>query len=275
MSPHKFVMKRQVGICSMLSVILLLAGCGTLHNGRRWGEDVTLNPGWSKLGRSASDAVTSPAFYIPAAAALLLQIEHADSRISDWAREHTPVYGSNGKAEERSNDIRSIVAYAMYLTMLAAPSGNEPIPWGIAKVKGALVQYGAVGVSHMLISGLKDVTGRERPNGFDDRSFPAGKTPSATAFAVISSRNIDTLNMPKPAKTTLNVGLCATLAALGWSQIEAGSHYPADVLAGVSLAYFVTAFINDACMGLDNEPQGMPVAGVNGKGLFIGYCWRF
>lgn len=266
-------MKRPAWFGTLL--LFLLAGCGTLQNGRRWGEDVTLRPGWDKFGRAAVEAVTSPAFYIPTATALLLQIEHADRRISDWAREHTPVYGCNSRAEEWSNDLRSLTAYTMYASMLATPSGNEPIPWGTAKVKGALIQYGAVGISHVLISGLKDVSGRERPNGFDDRSFPAGKTPSGVAFATIASRNIATLDVPRPAKITFNVGLCATLTALGWSQIEAGSHYPADVLAGVALAYFITAFLNDAFMGLDAPPQAMPVAGYDGSALFLGYCWRF
>ncbi len=271
----RLAVNRQIYLCYILSLLLLLSGCGTLSNGKRWGEDVTLRPGLNKVGTSASNALTSPAFYLPAAAALLLQVEHADSRISDWAREHTPVYGSNRKAEDRSNDIRSITAYIMYSTMLATPSGNEPVPWGTSKAKGILVQYGAVGVSHFFISNLKDVTGRDRPTHIDDRSFPAGKTPSATAFTTISYRNIDTMNLSPPVKTTLNIGLYTILAAEGWSQVEAGSHFPADVLAGISIAYFITACLNDSFMGLDAEMQGTPIAEINGKNLFIGYCWRF
>lgn len=259
----------------LLNICLLLPGCGTMSNGRRWGEDATLTPGWSKLGETAADAITSPVFYLPIAAALLLQIDGADRRISDWARDHTPVYGSNRRAEDWSNDIRSYTGYTMYLTMLAAPSGDEPLPWGVSKVKGLAVQQAAVSASYLLISNLKDVTGRERPNNADDRSFPAGKTPSAMAFSTISSRNIGTLNIPQAAKTTLNVGLGAVMAAEAWSQVEAGSHYPADTLAGISAAYFITSFMNDSFMGLEVPGNGMPVAGFDGKELYIGYCWRF
>jgi len=92
-----YSVRRMAAISLSLSVFLLLAGCSTMSNGRRWGEDVTLTPGWKKIGESACNAATSPLVFIPAVAALLLQIDDADERLSDWTSEHTPIAGSNNR----------------------------------------------------------------------------------------------------------------------------------------------------------------------------------
>jgi len=41
--------------------------------------------------------------------------------------------------------------------------------------------------------------------------------------------------------------------ATAWARVEAGKHYPSDVLAGAALAHFVTVFIHDAFLGLPND----------------------
>ncbi len=260
---------------ALLIVCLILQGCGTMKNGRRWGEDATLLPGWKKAGESAFDALMSPLVLIPAAGALLLQIDHGDRRISDWAREHTPVYGSNDKADQRSEDIRGVMACTFYLSMLATPSGDDLTSWGASKVKGALVQQAAVGFNHLIVSNSQDAIGRERPNNSDKRSFPSSRAANTAAFATLSSRNVDAMNIPQPAKTTLNAGLYTAMFATAWARVEAGRHYPSDVLAGISLGHLTSSIINDTFMGIDSKVNGHPVASCNGKELFIGYCLRF
>jgi hypothetical protein len=214
-------------------------------------------------------------FYLPAAAALLLQIDHADRRISDWAREHTPVYGSQEKAEQRSEDIRGITAYAFYLSILATPGGNEPVPWAVSKAKGALVQQSAVGINHFLVNTIKDTTGRERPNKVDDKSFPSSRSSSTAVFTTLTSRNIDTMDIPQRTKTTLDAVFYTALLAVSWARVEAGAHYPSDVLAGISLGYFISSFINDSFMGLNRKNSGMPVVGFGTDNISVGYCWMF
>lgn len=260
---------------SLLFSCVQLSGCGTLDSGRRWGEDVTLNPGWDTIGRSARDALTSPMFYLPAAAALLLQIDHADRRISDWAREHTPVYGSEKKAQQRSKDIRSAASYTLYLTMLATPGGREPVAWGISKAKGALVQQSAAAANHYAIDTYQNAIGRQRPDDSDDRSFPSRMAGDMAAFTALSSRNVEAMNIPGAAKTTLNGILYAALSAGAWARVESGSHYPADVLAAISHGYFLSSFINDSFMGLNRKNSGMPVVGFGTDNISVGYCWMF
>lgn len=271
---HSFLWSK-AAIVALLFVGAFASGCSTMENGRRWGEDATLRPGLKKVGRSALDALTSPMFYVPAAAALLLQIDQADRRISDWAMEHTPVFGSMRGAEQRSEDIRSASSYLFYLSVLATPGGNEPVPWAVSKAKGALVQQSAVSVNHFLVNTVKDATNHKRPDRVDDRSFPSSRTANVTAFTSLASRNVSVMNLPGQVKTAFKAVLYTAPFVTAWARVEAGAHYPADALAGISQGYFVTTLINDSLMGLDRRPAGAPTAWFGPNGVYLGYCLRF
>ena len=58
----------------------LASACGTLPNGRAWGEDATAAPGWRHVRDAAWQAARSPRVWVPLAAAALLQVD-------DWDRE--------------------------------------------------------------------------------------------------------------------------------------------------------------------------------------------
>ena len=59
---------------SLLLALLTVFGCGTMSNGRRWGQDATLLPGWQRVGQAAKDAFTDPKFLVPAAGLLAAEI---------------------------------------------------------------------------------------------------------------------------------------------------------------------------------------------------------
>jgi len=99
----------RVSIMALFALVLsvgLLAGCGTLPNGRRWGQDATFFPGWQLFGMAARDAAFSYETWVPAAAALLLQIDDWDEEISEWAVDNTPIFGSPQDAEDASDYLR-------------------------------------------------------------------------------------------------------------------------------------------------------------------------
>jgi len=48
----------------------------------------------------------------------------------------------------------------------------------------------------------------------------------------------------------IDAGLTALTLGTGWARVEAGFHYPSDVLVGMALGDFNGAFFNDAFMGL-------------------------
>lgn len=267
--------RRMAAVSFTLGIAVLLWGCGTMSNGRLWGEDVTFQPGWKKISESACRAATSPLVFIPAIAALLLQIDNADERLSDWAADHTPIAGSNSRAEQLSRDLRSISSYAFYLSLLATPSGNDPVIWGTSKVKGVAVQGGTALLSNQIVKTMKDAAGRQRPDKSDDKSFPSGMASSAAVFTCFTARNITAMNLSDPARTGLSAVMYTLPYAVGWERIEAREHYPSDVLAGISLSYFMGAFFHDSLMGIDCKMNGMPVVRFNGRGMSMGLCWRF
>lgn len=251
----------------------LFQGCGTMENGRSWGEDATLRPGWPKVGESVLDAVSSPMVLLPAATALVLRIDDMDGRLSRWAVSHTPTTGSTDRAERLSSTFRGVSLGSFYLSILATPGGDDAASWCISKAKGMAVQGGAAAVSNEITFLLKDAADRRRPNGHDTESFPSGHASNAAVFTALASRNVHVLDVPPPGKTGLDIALHTVMFGVAWERVEAGVHYPSDVLAGIAMGYFIGTFVNDSFMGLDTGT--MPVAGITPEGYFIGVSRRF
>lgn len=241
---------------SRFAIILcasLLTACGTLPDGARWGEDATLMPGWQRVQESAVNAAKDPWTWGPLLGAAAFQIDDFDRRTADWAREHTPVFGSQRSAEQWSDDLRSASSFAHYATVLATPSGGEPGEWMISKVKGALVGVAAVSATVQVTNHLKEQIDRERPNGRAGESFPAGHTSSSAVHTRLASRNLQSIAMSDRTRTAFDVGLHALTFGTSWARIEAGWHYPADTLFSMALGNFIASFINDAFLGLSAE----------------------
>jgi PAP2 superfamily len=238
---------------------LILAGCGTLPSGRGWGEDATWRPGWDRVRDSAVNAARDPWVWAPLAGAAVMQIDDLDERTADWAREHTPIFGSQRNAEEWSDDLRSASAWAHYATIVATPSGDDFGEWLANKAKGTLVSVAAVSSTVAVTRSLKKQVGRTRPNGADEESFPSGHTSSSAVHTRLASRNLRSIAMPNGARRTLDIGLYALTIGTSWSRIEAGWHFPADTLFGMALGNFMASFVNDAFLGLDSGSAALTV----------------
>ncbi len=237
-------------LCLLLSAGMTLTACGTMKNGRRWGQDATIWPGFKRLGESASKAALSPGTWAPLAGALALQIGDADGRISEWASENTPIFGSQNAAEDASDYFRGATRVAYFTTVALTPDGSDPACWTIDKLKGLAVGLAAISVTGYATDLLKDATGRMRPNDSDDKSFPSAHASKASVQAVLAARNIDAMNIDKSARTGLKAACYSFAAITGWARVEADMHYPSDVLAGLALGYFLGAFFYDAFLGI-------------------------
>jgi len=246
---------------------LALAGCGTLPSGSGWGEDATWRPGWERIGTSAVNAARDPWVWAPLAGAAVMQIDNLDERTADWAREHTPIFGSQRSAEEWSDDLRTASVLAHYATIIATPSGDEFGEWLANKAKGTLVDIAAVSATTAITRSLKKAVGRERPNGEDDESFPSGHTASSAVHTRLASRNLRSIDMSAGARRTLDVGLYALTIGTSWSRIEAGWHFPADTMFSMALGNFIASFVNDAFLGLDTETASLTVATTPGGAI--------
>lgn len=257
-------------ICCALS----LSACGTLPSGKRWGEDATLLPGWERVQTSAINAAKDPWTWGPLLGAAAFQIDNFDRRTSDWAREHTPVFGSQNSAKDWSDDLRSASSFAHYATIIATPGGDDPGDWLLSKAKGTLVSVAAVSATGQITNFLKDQTDRQRPNGADGESFPSGHTSASSVHTRLAARNLQSIEMSDMTRTTLNVGLHALTFGTSWARIEAGWHYPSDTLFSMALGNFIASFINDAFMGLPDSRASLAVQTVE-DGAVVRWSARF
>lgn len=243
---------RRAAAFAILAASATLTGCGTLPDGRIWGADATWRPGMARIRDAAVDAARDPYVWAPLAGAAVVQIDDWDRRISDWARRHTPVFGSEEDAERWSDDLRDASVLAHWATILATPGGGDAGPWLVAKAKGGLVSAAAVASTVAITRGLKTTVHRDRPNGEDDESFPSGHTSSSAVHTRLASRNLRWIPISTATRRTLDVGLAALTVGTSWARIEAGWHFPSDTLFSVALGNFIGSFINDAF--LDSGP---------------------
>jgi hypothetical protein len=242
--------RKQRATCGLIVVCLATASCGTLPNGRGWGQDATIAPGWQRLGDTARHNAKKKTTWIPLITAGVLYVGDLDERISDWVVDNTPVFGSTENADEASDHWRDALRLAAFGTAIAAPSGGGSDVWLTAKTKGLLIQAAAFEVTSLTTDVIKDASSRTRPNGKSDRSFPSGHTSAAAAGARLSERNLRTFDFSAATTRVTDALLVTGTAMTGWARVEAGVHYPSDVLAGAALGSFLAGFVHDGFMGL-------------------------
>lgn len=259
----------------VISNAVVLAGCGSLPNGRGWGQDAAIFPGWQRVGKAALNATLATATWAPAAAAVFLQINDMDGQISDWASDHTPIFGSEQNANNASDLLRDLAQADYLITTLATPSGKHPGDWTFAKLKGFAVGYAALQSTRNVTFFLKDQTKRTRPDESRDTSLPSNHAAKAAAYSMLAHKNIDSLQISKELKIALRIVTFGLDLATAWGRVEAKAHYPSDVLAGMALGHFMGAFFNDAFLGLDQTEQiGLAIQPAR-KSVSITFNWAF
>jgi hypothetical protein len=254
--------------------ITVVSGCGTLPNGRGWGQDATLLPGWRKIGHAALNAALSPATLAPAAGALVFQIDGWDEKVSNWGSRRTPIFGSQAGAHTASDVLESLSTSAYGLTAVATPSGDAPGEWTLAKLKGFTVGGSAIAITYFTSEALQRSTDRQRPNDSGKTSFPSTHSARASVSNILAARNLDFISMPASARLAGKVGLAMLTLSTAWARVEAKEHYPSDVLAGMALGNFIGAFINDAFIGADPKDFAMTLE-PSQKGAVLAMYWAF
>ena len=259
----------------VVMAVVLLAGCGTLPGGGLWGEGATLRPGWDRIGTAARDAALAPQTWAPLAGAAVFRLTDWDQQVSHWAVNHNPVFGSEDSADSASDTLAYTGGGILALTILAAPDGSEPGPWLVAKAKGGVGDVAAIFLAQGVSEGLKRATHRPRPDRTDNQSFPSGHATAAASFATLASRNLEAFPLSAGERTAADIGLGGLAAATCWARVEAGKHYPSDVLASTALGYFVSAFVNDAFLVNDAGAPLHATLDTSRHGAEIGLAWTF
>jgi hypothetical protein len=243
-----------LNLALMACSIAMLAGCGTLANGRGWGQDATLFPGWHRVGKAALNAALEPETWAPAVGAAVFQIGSMDRNLSHWASTRTPIFGSQANASTASDVLNGVSMGTCAITALATPSGERPGDWALNKARGLSVDIAAVALTSGITSGLKSAVNRPRPTG-SGQSFPSGHVSNTAVCDTLSSRNVDSLSLPYGACLGLKIGFTGLTVGTAWVRLEAKAHYPSDVLAGIALGHFIGAFVNDCFLGTE-MPKG-------------------
>ncbi len=253
-----------------------LGGCATTGDGPHWGSDTTAAPGWSRLRDAAVSAATDPRVWVPLAGAAALQIGNADREISDWARDHNPVFGSARKAEDWSDRLRVASAVAYAGTVLATPGSDESGAWFADKTRGVLGGIGAVALTSGTVIALKNTTGRERPDGSDDESMPSGHVATTAALNQLSRRNLQSVDLSSGTRLALNLGLDGLTLATAWARVEAGAHYPSDTLVSMAISHFIGMTVNDAFIAPRfGERVALGFTPLRGEGAVLTWSYAF
>ena len=71
----------------------------------------------------------------------------------------------------------------------------------------------------------------------------------AFQVSTLPNRNLNSISMPKEMRIPLQIGNILLATGVGWARVEAGKHYPSDVLVGAGLGHFFSAFIHDRFYG--------------------------
>jgi hypothetical protein len=252
---------------------LTLAGCGTLPNGRRWGQDAFYPIDLDRVSRAAHDAFFNVNTLAPLAGAVVFGVDDFDERASDWAVKHTPIFGSPSDARDASDDLRTALEVEAVITAIATPSGDTFDEWVVSKARGAGVELLAAGATDNITNWLKDGTNRTRPDKTSDRSLPSGHASEAFSFATLANRNLDSISLGPVLRPAIKAGNLVVASGVAWARVEAQRHYPSDVLAGAALAHFLTAFVHDALLNLSEDDDVdfavLPVDG--GAGIVLSF----
>ena len=258
---------------TILPVLAIASGCAT-QSGGNWGGDVTLTPGWHRVGEAARNAALDPLTWVPTAGAAVFAATDWDDEVLEWATDHNPLFGSIEDAKDWSDDLAVVASVNWFATAVAAPSGEEAL-W-VNKAKGMGMQAVTLFATRSITDGLKSLVGRERPDRPADNSFPSLHTSGATSASTLAARNIDYMPLSDTQKTWWKVGGYTVAGLTGWARIEGNRHYPSDVLFGFALGHFIAAFMNDAFV----TPQGREslafrVDTAGPEGLVVGFDYRF
>jgi hypothetical protein len=252
-----------------------LAGCSTLPNGRGWGQDATLAPGWARIRASAYRNATDPWTWAPLAGVVVLQVDDLDEQISDWAREETPIFGSRQNAEDASDQQAEALAGLWLVSVAAAKSGETFGTHAWSKTKGVAVELGSQALALGVTNALKNNIRRQRPSEEDNLSFPSGHTTSAFSYALLASKNLNSTDLPEGWRPPTRFGLYTLAFGTAWARVEAGEHFPVDVLFAAGVTNFLTGFVHDAFLGLEENPQIIASPGPDGDGWALGLAWSF
>jgi membrane-associated phospholipid phosphatase len=116
---------------------------------------------------------------------------------------------------------------------------------------------------------VKEVAGRTRPNGQDDRSFPSGHASNAFALATVAERHYG---------WKVGVAAYGVAGLVGLSRLRQNAHFLSDVVGGATLGYVVGRTVVRVNTRLRSRRQtqvsASPVLARNTRAVVVRVTWR-
>lgn len=216
---------------------MLIGGCTTTTGQPSLGESVTVTPGWPKLKSSTTQAFLDPNVWSTLLTAALLQIDDLDHEISDQLREDTPLFGSTQDARDASDDFRSLNQIAYISTALLVPGPEDVDEWFGTKAKLIGSEWLTTETAGEFTTRIQPYSDREKPNEKNGNSFPSYHTVTTTTSAQMAKLNVEYMPIGTTSQQALNYTFDGIAALTAWARVEAGEHYPSDVLVGWALGH--------------------------------------
>ena len=250
----------------LVVLVVSTSGCSLMSNQGSLGQDTFSKKGRKTVSQAARDALFDVKTLVPLSAAVLFSFGDLDEEVSDWAREDTPIFGSAENAEDVSDILRAALGAETLAVIVATPSGDDPERGGTSRWKRLGVTALAVGLETGTTQSLKALTNRTRPSEEDNRSFPSGHSSNAFVTSTLSNRHLDAVDLAPWAKTSIRASNMVLASATAWARVEAGVHFPSDVLAGAALGTFFGSFIYDAFIGTSGPQRVQLMIGPSENG---------
>jgi hypothetical protein len=228
----------------LILVFLLMSGCAAT-NRPILGDSVTFTPGWSRLKKSSSRALRDPNVWAPLLAAIALQAGDLDEEISDRLREDTPLFGSSQGALDASDDLRSLNEIAYMSTALLVPGPEATDDWLVTKTKLLGMEWLMSEAVGNFTTNIQHYTDREKPNQRNQNSFPSYHATTTIFYGRLADLNTDYLPISESSRQALSYSYDGIAGLTSWARVEAGEHYPSDVLAGWALAHYLGYLATD------------------------------
>jgi membrane-associated phospholipid phosphatase len=204
-------------------------------------------PSWRD---AAVEAWQSPATWVPAAAAATFWITGADTGVSDWVKQHTPVFGSEESAREWSDDLRFWANRLMNVSQVAYFIDAEETSKPLGQ---ALLGYAAAITATEAGLLIKQASHRPRPSGAAySPSFPSQHAARSFAYTATMKQTFIAANRDDALSKSIMALSWATSYGTAWARVEAGAHYPSDVLAGAALGNFTALFLQKVMLPHDS-----------------------
>ena len=160
-----------------------------------------------------------------------------DHRISRYMVENKPLF--NGGASDESDNFRSYTNWSMQLSILSVAEdyNNDLSDVFLIKTERLLRDNLSSGLTVMTNTQIQNIVDRKRPLT-GSGGFPSGHTSRTFATAYFARQNYNNSFFNDNTRTSLIFFTYLSAYTTGIARIEAGAHYPSDVLVGAALGNF-------------------------------------